>query len=355
MTMSIPLSVLDLAMVGVGETAEQALRTTVDIARFAERRGFRRFWVGEHHSLPSVSSSSPAVLLAHIAAHTGAIRLGSGGVMLPNHAPLVVAEQFGMLQALAPGRIDLGLGRATGAMPAAARAVRGGAAGDGGPDFAGRLADLIGFLDDSLPAGHPHAGVHAVPGPVQGKALGGGDVPGRPEVWILGTSEAGARCAGELGMPFVVAHHFSTTDTLPVLEAYRKSFRPSAYLPRPYVMVCTSAVVATSEEEAYGQALTHVVATLRMGVMPPGLIPSPEEARAHSFSADDHAYKERWLSRIAHGTPDRVRAELDRLVGDTGADELMVTSNTHGCAARLRSYELLADACGSADRNAKFR
>ncbi|WP_411105137.1 LLM class flavin-dependent oxidoreductase [Streptomyces sp. cmx-4-9] len=354
MTMPVPLSVLDLAMVGVGETAEQALRTTVEIARFAERRGFRRFWVGEHHSLPSVSSSSPAVLLAHIAAHTSTIRLGSGGVMLPNHAPLVIAEQFGMLQALAPGRIDLGLGRATGAMPAAARAIRSYAA-EGGPDFAGRLADLIGFLDNSLPSGHPHAGVHAVPGPVQGRALGGGDVSGRPEVWILGTSQAGARCAGELGMPFVVAHHFSTTETLPVLEAYRRSFRPSAFLSRPYVMVCTSAVVATSEEEAYGQALTHVVATIRMGVMPPGLIPTPEEARAHSFSADDQAYKERWLSRIAHGTPDRVRAELDILVSETGTNELMVTSNTHDCAARLRSYELLADACELTNRNAEFR
>ncbi|MFD0151333.1 LLM class flavin-dependent oxidoreductase [Streptomyces sp. NPDC055721] len=352
MTMPIPLSVLDLAMVGAGETAVQALRTTVDIARFADRRGFRRFWVGEHHSLPSVSSSSPAVLLAHLAAHTATIRLGSGGVMLPNHAPLIVAEQFGTLQALAPGRIDLGVGRATGAMPAAARAIRSYAAGAGGVDFQDRLADLIGFIGDSLPPGHPHAGVCAVPGPAQGKAPGGGDTPGRPEVWILGTSEAGARCAGELGMPFVVAHHFSTTDTLPVLDEYRRSFRPSESLSRPHVMVCTSAVVAASEEEAHDQALTHVVASIRMGVMPPGLIPTPEEAKAHSFTPDDQAYKERWFSRIALGTPDRVRAELDILADDTGADELMITSNTHGCAARLRSYELLADVCELPDKGA---
>ncbi|MFF8597331.1 LLM class flavin-dependent oxidoreductase [Streptomyces sp. NPDC015232] len=351
----VPLSVLDLATVGVGETSVQALRTTVELAQFAEKRGFRRFWVGEHHSLPAVSSSSPAVLLAHLAAHTDTIRLGSGGVMLANHAPLVIAEQFGTLQALAPGRIDLGIGRAAGAMPAVARALRASAAEEGAVDFAARLSSLVDFLDGTIPAGHPHAGVHAVPGPVQGETQGGGVTPGRPELWMLGMSMAGARCAGERGMPFAVAHHFSGTETLPALDEYRRSFRPSAWLSRPYVLVCASAVVAASEEEAYGQALTHAVATIRMGVMPPGLIPSPEEAAAHSFSADEQEYKERWLSRVAYGTPDRVRAELDILVASTGADELMITSNTHGCSARLRSFELLAGAYEMPDRYTKFR
>lgn len=193
-TAAVPLSVLDLVTVGQGRTATQALRTSVDIAKLTESRGFHRFWVAEHHSMPGVASSSPAVILAHIAAHTERIRLGSGGVMLPNHAPLVIAEQFGTLEAMAPGRVDLGLGRAPGTDGATAAALRrSDRLNEGADDFPQQLMELIRFLDDDFPDGHPYARIHAVPGPVQATAPGGVQSAHRPPAWLLGSSGFSAR------------------------------------------------------------------------------------------------------------------------------------------------------------------
>ncbi|MEV6552660.1 LLM class flavin-dependent oxidoreductase [Streptomyces sp. NPDC051597] len=337
----VPLSVLDLVTVGSGYTASTALRTSVEIARLAERRGFTRHWVAEHHSMPGVASSSPAVILAHLAAHTERIRLGSGGVMLPNHAPLVIAEQFGTLEALAPGRIDLGLGRAPGTDGATAAALRRtDRLNEGADQFPQQLAELTRFLDDDFPDGHPYARIHAVPGPVQGPT-------GRPPIWLLGSSGFSARLAGTLGLPFAFAHHFSAANTVPALDLYRESFRPSAVLAAPYALIGVSALAADTEEEARRQTLTNALSMVRLRTGRPGLVPTPEEAAAHSFSALEREFVDGWLANVVSGTAEEVRAGLDALQKRTGADELMLTANAHGPEARLRSYELIADVYGA--------
>ncbi|MFF5444496.1 LLM class flavin-dependent oxidoreductase [Streptomyces sp. NPDC012888] len=345
-TAPVPLSVLDLVTVGTGGTARESLRTSAALARLAESRGYHRHWVAEHHSMPGVASSSPAVILAHLAAHTSRIRLGSGGVMLPNHAPLAVAEQFGTLEALAPGRIDLGLGRAPGTDGRTAAAMRGTSRPDAeAAEFPRRLAELTRFLDDDFPDGHPYAGVHAVPGPVQGPT-------GRPPVWLLGSSGYSARLAGELGLPFAYAHHFSPAGTLPALRLYRESFRPSAVLDAPYVLLGVAALAAGDPAEARAQVLTGALAMLRLRTGRPGLVPTPEEAAAYPYSPAEREFVEGRLADVVHGTADEVRAGLDALVARTGADELMLTANAHGGAARLRSYELVADAYGMPEADA---
>ncbi|MFF9636184.1 LLM class flavin-dependent oxidoreductase [Streptomyces bacillaris] len=346
-TAPVPLSVLDLVTVGQGRTASQALRTGVEIAKLAEGRGFHRYWVAEHHSMPGVASSSPAVLLAHIAAHTDRIRLGSGGVMLPNHAPLVIAEQFGTLEAMAPGRIDLGLGRAPGTDGATAAALRrSDRLNEGAEDFPQQLSELIRFLDDDFPDGHPYARIHAVPGPVQATAPGGVQSAHRPPVWLLGSSGFSARLAGTLGLPFAFAHHFSARNTIPALDLYRSSFRPSAVLDAPYALIGVSALAADEEAEARRQVLTGALSMVRLRTGRPGLIPSPEEAAAYGFSPMEREFVDGWLANVVHGTADEVRTGLDDLAKRTGADELMITANAHGGEARLRSYELIADAYG---------
>ncbi|MFD4178223.1 LLM class flavin-dependent oxidoreductase [Streptomyces anulatus] len=346
-TAAVPLSVLDLVTVGQGRTATQALRTSVDIAKLTESRGFHRFWVAEHHSMPGVASSSPAVILAHIAAHTERIRLGSGGVMLPNHAPLVIAEQFGTLEAMAPGRVDLGLGRAPGTDGATAAALRrSDRLNEGAEDFPQQLMELIRFLDDDFPDGHPYARIHAVPGPVQATAPGGVQSAHRPPVWLLGSSGFSARLAGTLGLPFAFAHHFSAQNTIPALDLYRESFRPSAVLDAPYALIGVSALAADDEREARRQVLTGALSMVRLRTGRPGLIPSPEEAAAYDFSPMEREFVDGWLANVIHGTADEVRGGLDDLAKRTGADELMITANAHGGEARLRSYDLIADAYG---------
>ncbi|WP_336052414.1 LLM class flavin-dependent oxidoreductase [Streptomyces sp. CA2R101] len=359
-TAPVPLSVLDLVTVGAGRTASDAVRTAVGIARTAERRGFHRYWVAEHHSMPGVASSSPAVLLAHLAAHTERIRLGSGGVMLPNHAPLVIAEQFGTLEAMAPGRIDLGLGRAPGTDGATAAALRrterppssqlrssrGYPHHEGADEFPQQLAELTRFLDDSFPDGHPYARIHAVPGPVQATSPGGVQSRHRPPLWLLGSSGFSARLAGSLGLPFAFAHHFSAANTLPALDLYRASFRPSEVLSEPYALIGVAALAAEEEREARRQVMTGALSMVRLRTGRPGLVPSPEEAEAYGFSDMERDFVDTWLGNVIHGTPDAVRQGLDDLAQRTGADELMITANAHGGPARLRSYELIADAYG---------
>ncbi|MGW9221552.1 LLM class flavin-dependent oxidoreductase [Streptomyces sp. NPDC055699] len=336
----VPLSVLDLVTVGSGRTASQALATSVEISKLAERRGYHRHWVAEHHSMPGVASSSPAVILAHLAAHTHRIRLGSGGVMLPNHAPLVIAEQFGTLEAFAPGRVDLGLGRAPGTDGATAAALRRTQTlNEGADDFPQQLAELTRFLDDDFPDGHPYARIHAVPGPVQGPS-------GRPPVWLLGSSGFSARLAGMLGLPFAFAHHFSAQNTIPALDLYRDSFRPSEVLDAPYALIGVGALAADDAKEARRQVMTGALSMLRLRTGRPGLIPTPEEAEAYPFSPTEREFVESWLANIVHGTADEVRTGLDDLRKRTGADELMITANAHGGDVRVRSYELIADAYG---------
>ncbi|MEV5809994.1 LLM class flavin-dependent oxidoreductase [Streptomyces parvulus] len=342
-----PLSVLDLLTVGAGRTSSDALRTGVEIARLAERRGFHRYWVAEHHAMPGVASTSPAVILAHMAAHTDRIRLGSGGVMLPNHASLVIAEQFGTLEAMAPGRVDLGLGRAPGTDGATAAALRRtGPGGGDGDDFPQQLDELVRFLDDDFPRGHPYRQVHAVPGPVQGSSPGGVQSPDRPAVWLLGSSGFSAQLAGALGLPFAFAHHFAAHNTVPALDLYRESFRPSAALDKPYALVAASALATDEDEEARRQVLAYALSMIRLRSGRPGLIPTPEEAEAYPYSLAERNFVRSWNSDVIHGTPDEVRAGLDDLQKRTGADELMLTTYAHDDIVRLRSYELIANAYG---------
>ncbi|WUV77884.1 LLM class flavin-dependent oxidoreductase [Streptomyces sp. NBC_01477] len=346
-TAPVPLSVLDLAGVGAGLTAGDALRNSVEIARTAEARGYHRMWVAEHHSMPGVASSSPAVILAHLAAFTRTLRLGSGGVMLPNHAPLVIAEQFGTLEALAPGRIDLGLGRAPGTDGATAAALRRTESlHEGADEFPQQLAELVRFLDDDFPPGHRYARIHAVPGPVQGSTAGGVQSAGRPSVWLLGSSGFSAQLAGALGLPFSFAHHFSAANTVPALALYRESFRPSEILDRPYASIGVAALATEDPEQARRQVLAGALGMLRLRTGRPGLIPTPEEAAAHPFSPMEREFVDSWMANIVHGDPRTVRAGLDALVERTGADELVITANAHTPAVRLRSYDLIADAYG---------
>jgi luciferase family oxidoreductase group 1 len=345
-TAPVPLSVLDLATVGKGLTASDALRTSVEIARTAEARGYHRMWVAEHHSMPGVASSSPAVILAHLAAHTRTLRLGSGGVMLPNHAPLVIAEQFGTLEALAPGRIDLGLGRAPGTDGATAAALRRSDLHEAADEFPRQLAELTRFLDDDFPDGHAYSRIHAIPGPVQGSADGGVQSPDRPSIWLLGSSGFSAQLAGALGLPFSFAHHFSAANTVPALALYRESFRPSAVLDRPYASIGVSALAAEDPEQARRQVLSGALAMLRLRTGRPGLVPTPEEAADYAFGPMEREFVDSWLANVVHGDPQEVRAGLNALVERTGADELVITANAHTPAARLRSYELIADAYG---------
>ena len=336
----VPLSILELATISSGSTPATALAATTEVARRADVLGYRRLWVAEHHGMPSVASSSPAVLIAHLAAATRRIRLGSGGVMLPNHAPLTVAEQFGTLESLHPGRIDLGLGRAPGTDGRTAMALRGPLAASA-EDFPERLAELIAFLDGAFPEGHPYANVVAIPG----RALA--PSAGRPPVWLLGSSDYSAQLAGLMGLPYAYARHFSARNTLPALERYRAAFRPSPDLERPHAMVCVGAVAADTDEEARRLATSGALAMLMLRAGRPGPVPTPDEAAGFAWEGDAADHLRRWLRNVAHGTPDAVVAELERVRRETEADELMLTASIHGEPARIRSFELIAEALGA--------
>ncbi len=324
----VPLSVLDLAPIPAGGTAGEALRATIALAREAEQLGFTRFWVAEHHGMPGIASSSPPVLIGHIAQATSRIRVGSGGVMLPNHTSLVIAEQFGMLEALHPGRIDLGIGRAPGTDQATAAALR----HRGPDDFPRQLTDLLGFFTGQWPAGHPYATVRAVPGEGAG-----------PDMWLLGSSGYSAQVAGMLGLPFAFAHHFSPASTLPALALYRDSFRPSELLARPHAMVAASVICAATDERARYLAGSSALSFLRLRQGRPGQVPSPEEAAAYPYGDLEKAFIADRQSTQLIGAPETVRGGLEDLLKRTGADELMITTQTYDPADRLRSFQLVAE------------
>lgn len=318
---------LDLAPVGDGSTAAAALASSVDLARLAERLGYRRLWVAEHHNMPGIASSSPPVLIAHLAAATSTIRVGAGGVMLPNHASLVVAEQFGMLEALHPGRIDLGIGRAPGTDPVTAAALRRGPASLAADEFPEQLRDLFSFFDGT----HPQ--ITAVPG--RGY---------RPAVWMLGSSDFSAQVAGALGLPFSFAHHFASQNTVAALEIYRRAFRPSADLQEPYTMIGVPVICAETDEQARWLSGPSALSFARLRQGRPTQLPTPEEAAEYVFTPTEREIVRAWTAPLIRGEPDHVRAELEALAQRTGADELMITTMIHGPADRLRSYELIADA-----------
>jgi luciferase family oxidoreductase group 1 len=332
----VPLSVLELAPVGTGQTSADALRAATALAQRVEDLGYRRFWVAEHHNMPGVASTSPAVLIAHVAGATRALKVGSGGVMLPNHAPLVVAEQFAMLEALHPGRIDLGIGRAPGTDPKTAAALRRTPEGLGAEDFPRELDDLLALLGDPTRPSPRELTLAATPAQTSA-----------PSVWLLGSSGYSAQVAGLLGLPFAFAHHFSAQNTEPAMELYRSRFRPSETLAEPYAMVTQAAYVADTREEAERIALPSRLTQLSLRTGKPRAMPSLEEAAAHEWTDQERELLAAWPSRPAIGDPDSVVAELSDLVSRTSADELMVTTMTHGLAERVRSFELLAKAWGT--------
>lgn len=332
---AVPLSVLELATVASGQTPADALAGTLATARLAEELGFTRLWVAEHHNMPGIASSAPPVLLAAVGAATTTLRIGSGGVMLPNHAPLVVAEQFGTLAALHPGRVDLGIGRAPGTDGATASALRRSADGLSVEDFPQALAELRAFLGEGFPEGHPYRSISATPGR-------GSGVP----VWLLGSSGYSAQLAGLLGLPFAFAHHFSAENTLPALQLYRQSFQPSEVLDRPYSMIAVQVVAAEDDEAAQALALPMALSFLRLRLGRPSPMPTVAEAAAHPWTDGERAFAEaRWEGQ-AVGGPETVRDRLGDLLARTGADELMVTTSVPDPAAARTSLRVVRDLFG---------
>jgi luciferase family oxidoreductase group 1 len=325
------LSVLDLAVVTEGSGIGRALEESIELARAVETLGYRRFWVAEHHNMPGIASSATSVLIGAVAAATTSIRVGSGGIMLPNHAPLLVAEQFGTLEALHPGRIDLGIGRAPGTDQVTALALRRSSEALNADDFPQQLAELRAFFSGGFPDTHPFRAITAVPGY--------GD---QPELWLLGSSGFSAQLAGLLGLPFSFAHHFSAGNTLPALELYRSNFRPSPTLAEPHVMVAVSVICADTDEQAQWLAGPSRLAFVRLRSGRPGRLPSPEEAAEHDYSPSERLILDSRTRGQVVGDPDTVRAGLDALRRETQADELMITAMIYDFRDRVRSYELVA-------------
>jgi luciferase family oxidoreductase group 1 len=325
---NVPLSVLDLSFVREGETSREALRDSLTLARRAEELGYGRFWMAEHHNMEGIASAATAVALGFIGSGTNTIRIGAGGIMLPNHSPLVIAEQFGTLASLYPGRVDLGLGRAPGTDLQTARALR----RNLGPDSADAFPEDVQELQAYF--GPPRQGqlVHAVPGE-------GLEVP----IWLLGSSLYGAQLAAFLGLPFAFASHFAPDNLLAALELYRREFRPSAKLDRPYAMVAANVVAAESDEEArllFSSALIGVLNLLR-GKRGKMLPPVPDVDR--DWSAEEHVGVQRFLKYSFVGNPNTVKEKLRSFAQATQADEVIVTARIYDLEARLRSFELLAD------------
>ncbi len=328
----IPLSILDLAPITEGSNAGESFRRSLDLAQHAEKWGFRRFWLAEHHGMPGIASAATAVLLAHVAAGTKSISVGAGGVMLPNHSPLVIAEQFGTLEALYPGRIDLGLGRAPGSDPITSRALRR-SLQTSADEFPQDVLELQDYF-----AGSPTK-VRAVPG-------AGAKVP----LWILGSSLFGAQLAAALGLPYAFASHFAPGMMMQALEVYRSRFRPSEQLEKPYVMLGFNVFAADSHAEAELLATSVQQAFVSLRTGNPTQLKAPVKGYREGLRSQEAAIIESALACTAMGTADEIRADLDEFIAVTKADELMITSQIFDHAARLRSYEILASVMNAGHR-----
>jgi luciferase family oxidoreductase group 1 len=319
----IPFSVLDLSPITQDGDAAQSFRNTLDLAQHAERWGYQRYWLAEHHGMPGIASAATAVLIGHVAGGTSKIRVGAGGIMLPNHSPLVIAEQFGTLESLYPGRIDLGLGRAPGSDQTTARALRRNLASDA-DEFPRDVVELMDYF-----AGESQNAVHAVPGQ-------GLDVP----IWILGSSLFGAQLAAALGLPYAFASHFAPQQMMQAVALYRANFRPSKRLGKPYVMLGFNVFAADSDEEAAFRATSMQQAFVNLRSGRPARLPPPVEGYPNLVDPQERALLDSVLSCSAIGAPRTVRASLNAFIERTGADELMITSQIYEHSARLRSYEI---------------
>jgi luciferase family oxidoreductase group 1 len=321
----IPLSVLDLAPITAGSDAAQSFRNTLDLAQRTERLGYRRFWLAEHHGMPGIASAATAVLIGHVASGTSSIRVGAGGIMLPNHSPLVIAEQFGTLEALYPGRIDLGLGRAPGSDHATARALRRNLTSDPNEVPQDGL-ELMGFFAGT----HP---IRAVPG-----------TGAKVEIWILGSSLFGAQVAAELGLPYAFASHFAPAAMLQAIDVYRSRFRPSATCEKPYVMLGFNVVAADTDEEApvLLTSMQQSFVNLRSGR--PSTLQPPIAGYERHLAPHERLMLDEVLACSAVGSPATVQEQLLDFIARTDADEIMIASMIYDHAARVRSYEIAARA-----------
>ena len=329
----IPYSVLDLSPITLGSDPSQSFRNTLDLARHAERWGYRRFWLAEHHGMPGIASAATAVLIGHVAGGTSTIRVGAGGIMPPNHSPLVVAEQFGTLESLYPGRIDLGLGRAPGSDPRTSQALRRNLASD--PDeFPRDVLELADYF-----SAEPRQAVRAVPGT-------GLEVP----LWILGSSTFGAQVAAALGLPYAFASHFAPAQMMAAIAVYRAQFRPSRQLANPYVMLGFNVFAADTPEEAQYRATSMQQAFINLRTGRPSQLPPPVEGYLGRIGPQERAILEQTLSCASIGTPEKVRSDLREFVNRTGADELMITCQIFDHQARLRSFEIAAQSMSEARR-----
>lgn len=321
----IPFSVLDLSPIAEGSDAAQSFRNSLDLAQHAERWGYQRYWLAEHHGMPGIASAATAVLIGHVAAGTSTIRVGAGGIMLPNHSPLVIAEQFGTLESLFPGRIDLGLGRAPGSDQVTARALRRNLMSDA-DEFPQDVVELMDYF-----SGEHRRPVHAVPG-------AGLNVP----IWILGSSLFGAQLAAALGLPYAFASHFAPTQMMQAVALYRANFRPSARLDKPYVMLGFNVFAADTDEEAKFRATSMQQAFVNLRSGRPSRLPPPVADYWDLIGPQERALLEQVLSCSAIGSRETVARDMQAFIERTGADELMITSQIFEHAARLRSYEITA-------------
>lgn len=328
----IKLSVLDLSPVSSGSSGRQALLNTLDLARLADRLGYTRYWMAEHHNSPGLASSVPEILIGHVADVTAHIRVGSGGIMLPNHSSLKVAETFRVLEALHPGRIDLGLGRAPGTDMLTAQALRRPATRDSFPQ---QLGELLAFLGGGFPEGHPYQPIIAIPE----------DAPS-PQLWMLSSSGYGAQVAAELGMGLAFAHHINPDPAVAALRLYQQSFKPSAQFQGPQSILAVAAVCAEDQAEAERLAGSFDLVRLRIEQGRSGKFPSVEEAAAYPYGAAEQQRIRENRARFFVGTPDLLKTRITALAGEAGVEEVMVLTMAHDHGARLRSYGLLAEAFG---------
>jgi luciferase family oxidoreductase group 1 len=336
----VPLSVLDLSPVTTATPGSVALHNSLDLARLADKLGYKRYWVAEHHNLANIASSAPEIMIGQIAAVTSEIRVGSGGVMLPNHAPLMVAERFKVLEALFPGRIDLGLGRAPGTDPVTSYALRARQEPREGDDFLERFQELLLLERGGFPENHPFRKVHAVPADV---AL--------PPIWLLGSSGYSAELAAAVGMGFAFAHHFADYDATSAMLSYREHFKPSATLQEPYAILGVAVIAADSDSEADRIASSADLHYARRAKGEYAPLASPDEAAAYPYAPIDRERIARQRNRLIVGGVETIKKRLLPLVEATRADEIMVTTMVYDHAARRHSYELLAQAFGLAARS----
>ena len=337
----IPLSILDLSVVTTGTKPAAALRNSIDLARHADSLGYVRYWLAEHHNIPALASPAPDLMIGQIAAVTSRIHVGSGGVMLPNHAPLVIAERFKMLEALFPGRIDLGLGRAPGTDGATAHALRSRLDRREGDDFLERLQELILWDTRGFPPGHPYNNVVAMPD----------DTP-LPPIWLLGSSDYSSELAAQVGMGFAFAHHFASYDAIEAMTNYRAHFKPSAWRAVPHGILAVAAIAAETDAEAERLAASMDLNRLLRDRGQYRPLPSVEEALAYPYTDADRAAIARNRSRLFVGSPATVLAKLQPMITASQADELMIITAVYDHEARKKSYSLLADAFGLGERAA---